>query len=154
MNTELDDGTRVRATMERALRDLAPPAGLGPDAIAAGRRIRVRRRVGLAASSFAMVAALVAVSVPLLGGDSDTATEPTDRTDTGEIATSPSTSTPPPDPAAIDPNNPWPDLEYTEGWWDMPLEQQLAALEERLPAGVRIVDANADAGPATPVTWT
>ncbi len=146
MNTELDDSTRVRATMERALRDLAPPAGIGPDAIAAGRRIRVRRRVGLAASSFAMVAALVAVSVPLLGGDSDTATEPTDRTDTGEIATSPSTPTPPPGPSAVDPNNPWPDLEYTEGWWDMPLDQMLAALEQRLPAGVRIVDANADAG--------
>ena len=144
MNTELEDSTRVRATMERALRDLAPPAGIGPDAIAAGRRIRVRRRVGLAASGFAMVAALVAVSVPLLGGDSDTAIEPTDRTDTGEIATSPSASTPTSDPAEVDPKNPWPDFESPEGWWDMPTEQMLAELEQRLPAGVRVVDADPD----------
>ena len=141
MNTELEDSTRVHATMERALRDVMPPAGIGPDAIAAGRRIRVRSRVGLAATGFVTVAALVAVSVPLLGGNSDTAT---DRTDIGTFAPGPSASTPTSGPSQIDPKNPWPDFEAPEGWWDMPLDQMLAELEGRLPAGVRIVDPNAD----------
>src|SRR5688500_4850484 len=71
MTTDLDDPAALRSTIQRAVRDARPDGDPGPAAIAAGRRIRQRRRVGLAAASVAAVAAVGALAVPLVGGSTD-----------------------------------------------------------------------------------
>ncbi len=137
MTTDLDDGADLTAAMERALRDAYPATDPGPAAIAAGRRIQGRRRAALAATGAAVVAAIVVLAVPLVGG----ATESTvDRTG-GVAAADPSPTPDPATPTTADPDDPF-DVELPRGWWDMPADQMLAELEDRLPAGVRIVDAD------------
>lgn len=122
MNTHLDDGADVRATLQRALHDTHAP-DVVPAAVTAGRRIRNRRRAAVAAGGIATIAAVGALAFPALGGGGSTAA------DRLPVAAPPSpTSTP-----------------AEHGWWDMPAPQMLAALEERLPSGVTNADPGTDA---------
>lgn len=152
MNVDLDDGASMRATMERALQDVHAPAGLGHDAVAIGRRLRTRRRLGVAAGAAMGVAAVAVIAAPHLGEGGGKAID-----DTG-LASTPSASTPlstsgVPGTADADPNDPWPNLDLPEGWWDMPADQMLAALEAHLPTGVTIKShegsSEVDNGPGT-----
>jgi hypothetical protein len=149
MNVDLDDGTDLRTVMERALQDVQAPADLGRHALAGGRRLQVRRRIGLAAGGAAAAAAVALIVVPGFGEGSGRAVD-----DTG-VATSPTTDGPAPTdgPTEADSDDPWPDLESPEGWWDMPADDMLAALERHLPDGVRIAEPDApgelDNGPGT-----
>jgi hypothetical protein len=143
MTADPEEGTTMRTTMERALHDVHPPVDLGRDAIAIGHRLQTRRRLGLAAGGLAAVAVVAAITVPFMGGDASKAV------DGNGFASSPTASapatTPGDTPSTWDPDmdNPWPDLEVPEGWWDMPADEMLAALEAHLPADVTITDPDA-----------
>ncbi|NYJ00445.1 hypothetical protein HNR19_001143 [Nocardioides thalensis] len=126
MNTQLDDGADVRATLHRALHDTTAP-DVTSTAMAAGRRIRNRRRGAVAAGGISAIAAVGALTFPALGGGGSTAPDPV------PLGGSPSQS----------PSHPFPPVD--EGWWSMPAPRMLAELEARLPSGVTNADPGTDA---------
>lgn len=126
MNTQLDDGADLRATLHRALHDTTAP-DVTATAVVAGRRIRTRRRAAVAVGGISALAVVGALALPALGGVGSTAP---DRVPAGGA---PSQS----------PASPFPPVD--EGWWDMPAPRMLAELEDRLPSGVTNADPGTDA---------
>lgn len=115
----------VREVLDSAMSGSHPPLGLTATALARGRRLRTRRRAGIAAT--AVAAAVVAgLALPsALGGDGGGAPDSSDL-----VATEP----PAPEPAL--PPAP-------TGYWDMQSRHMVMHLSDRLPEG-RVVS---DSGP-------
>lgn len=118
------DEDYVRGLLDSAISGSRPPLDLPAAALARGRRLRTRRRAGVAT---AVVAASVLAAVALPWALSGTGTVP----DSNDLV-----ATQPPAPAQTTAPRP-------AGFWDMPSRTMVSALTARLPGG-RVL---ADAGP-------
>ncbi|HXH79891.1 hypothetical protein [Nocardioides sp.] len=110
--------------LERTVNAVPVPVGLAPSALQHGRRLRTRRRAGLAASFAAGTAAAAvaaALIVPNALGGSVSSIDPAGG------PTSATASEPPEPPARVD----WP-----AGWWDMLAPDMVAAVGAILPDDV------------------
>jgi hypothetical protein len=113
----------LRDLFERTMSGTTAPTGLGPHALRQGRRLRTRRRVGIAASVVAASIAAALIVPAALGGGATTVIDPA-----GEPSASASESaqeSPPPG-------------EVPEGWWSMPSVDMVSTAEAILPDGVTV----------------
>lgn len=117
MSTQTDE-QHVREVIDSAMSGTRPPLDLAHSALARGRRLRTRRRVGYAAVGVAASVAL-AVAVPWVAAGGDRPVR-----DSNLVATDP--------PAPVPP--------APQGWWDMPATDMVSAVEAILPDGVVVTD--------------
>jgi hypothetical protein len=134
--TDLADEALVREALQHATEELsAPVLRLASEATVRGRRLRLRRRVTLAAAT---VCAASAVVVPLVVALGDNPARDAD------VASDPSVSLPDPLPVSDVP-----------GWWDMPATEMLRRLEDATPARLTytepVLTNEGENGPGEPV---
>lgn len=115
------DEAYVRDVIDAAMAGTRPPHDLFGAALARGRRLRTRRRMGVAAAA---VAAGIAVGAagPWLAGGAGSATHGDDLVATQPPAPVPSLPTVP------------------AGWWDMPATEMVDAVRAIAPDGVTLTD--------------
>ena len=114
----------LRDLLSRSMTGTTAPAEIGPQSLRSGRRLRARRRAGLAAGAVA-ASAVAAIVLPMaLGGGSATVVDPAGTP--SSAATSAAQDTLPDDRPA--------------GWWDMQATDMVSALEAILPDGVVVTD--------------
>jgi hypothetical protein len=134
--TDLDSGSDLHDLMDRALTDLPTPvARLRDGATRQGRSLRRRRRTITAVAGTAVLAAAVAVVVPVLGG---TGPRP------GGVAVDPASSQPQPFVAH-------------PGWWDAPVGEMRKRLVGLLPEDVTIAGydrTNTEHAPGESSDWS
>ncbi|MEO5664534.1 MAG: hypothetical protein ABIR39_14770 [Nocardioides sp.] len=112
----------LRDLLERTMTGTTAPVELGAHALQHGRRLRTRRRVGLASCAVAASAAAALILPMALGGGSTTVTDPA-----GE-----------PSSSASEPPQESPPAEVPEGWWSMPSVDMVSTAEAILPDGVTV----------------
>ena len=133
MSTQTDE-QHVREVIDAAMSGTRPPVDLSATALARGRRLRTRRRIGVAGVAVA-ASVLAAVAVPwAFGSDDDRAI------DSSRLTAS--------EPPAPQPQQP-------PGWWDMPATEMVATVEAILPDAVVVTSPGPleadtpEGGPAT-----
>jgi len=124
----LDDAD-LRALLDRCLSDVQAPDRLPASALAAGRRLRTRRRAGQVTGGLVAAAACAAVVVVTVGGSHGTVTPGYAGDPTPTAGLSPS-----PDQATRD--------DLPSGWWDMPSRRMVTVLKDLLPDGVTVTEAD------------
>jgi hypothetical protein len=135
------DEAELRDLLERTMSGTTAPTGIGPHALRHGRRLRARRRVGIAAGAVAASTAAVLALPVALGGGSPTVVDP---------AGEPSSSVTAPTQESLP-------GEVPDGWWTMPAVDMVSTVEAILPDGVTVTSPGPltadteDGGPA--VGW-
>jgi len=117
------DEAELRDLLERTMSGTTAPTGIGPHALRHGRRLRARRRAGIAAGAVAASAAAVLTLPVALGGGSATVVDPADE---------PSSS------ATAPTREPSPPGERPDGWWNMAAVDMVSTVEAILPDGVTV----------------
>lgn len=115
------DEAYVREVIDSAMAHTRPPHDLSGTALARGRRLRARRRLGVAAAAVAAGVAVGAAGT-WLGGGAGSATRVDDLVATQPPAPEPSLPTAP------------------AGWWDMPATEMVDAVRAIAPDGVTLTD--------------
>lgn len=116
--------TELRDLLQRGMADTRPPSELAARALGRGRRLRARRRLGVAAGAVAAGAAAAIVLPFALGGASTTVVDPAGA----------------PGPAAAEPTEAQPVPARPPGWWDMPATDMVAAVAAILPDAVTVTE--------------
>ncbi|RYB95210.1 hypothetical protein EUA93_13195 [Nocardioides oleivorans] len=111
------DEAFVREVLDSAMARTRPPYDLSTAALVRGRRLRIRRRIGITGAIVA-ASAVAAVAVPWAWGADDSRT-----TDASRIV-----ATDPPAPRPQD----------LPGWWDMPATEMVSTVEAILPDEVTV----------------
>ncbi|UUZ60057.1 hypothetical protein [Nocardioides sp. B-3] len=111
----------LRDLLERTMNDTTAPLEIGPHALRQGRRLRTRRRLGIAAGAVA-AGTVVALVLPTALGSGTTAIDPA-----GAPSSSASEQSPEP-----------PTAEVPEGWWSIPSTEMISTVEAILPDGVTV----------------
>jgi hypothetical protein len=114
----------LRDLLERAMTGTPTPTGIGSHALRHGRRLRARRRTGIAAGAVAASAVAALILPATLGGDSATVVDPAGK----------------PSNSATVPVQEPPSGERPDGWWDMPATEMITAVEAILPDGITVTD--------------
>lgn len=113
----------LRDLLVRSMSGTTSPSDIAPHALRHGRRLRTRRRLGIAVGAVAAGAAALIVPV-VLGGGSTPAIDPA-----GE-----------PSSSATAPTQESPDSPLLDGWWSMPATDMVSTVEAILPDGVVVTD--------------
>lgn len=108
--------------LERTMSDAPVPLAMGLRALQDGRRLRTRRRIGMAAGAVAATSVAALILPAALSGGSPTTAPPGNKD--ASVATAPA---PAPPPSA------WP-----KGWWDQRAVDMVSTVEAIAPDGVAV----------------